>query len=123
MSTAEILIKGHGERPFGDVLIEKAFPIHLTPLEFLKFQLKYIIRTVLSEGEITLLAYIYLYGDKYAERFISAGESRSRKSIENYVGKLKKIGILTKGCRLHPDLVLTTDPSSFIYIFETDAPA
>ena len=116
-SVEKLLQQGEG-REFRDILFEKGFPINLSLLEFIKFQLKYIIPVPLSEGELTLLAYVHLYDSNYAAKFITDGHSRSSKSVDNYVGKLRKEGILTHDKKLNPQIALTQDPTKFLYFFD-----
>ena len=95
----------------------RGFPINLSMLEFVKFQLRHIIPVTLSEGEITLAAYIHLHDLSFMDKYMSDGHSRSTKSVENYVSKLKKLGILTQDRRLNPEICLTKDPTRYIHFF------
>ena len=86
-------------------------------LEFIKFQLRHIIPITLSEGELTLGAYIFLFDRVFLEKYMEDGHSRSTKSVENYVSKLKKLGIITQERKLNPDIYITKDPTKFIHFF------
>ena len=117
MSTLEKLVEQAGDTPFKQVLIERGFPIPISLLEFLKFQLKYIVPLTLNDGQLTLLAYIKLHGEDCVNKYMADGHSRSTKSVDNYLCELRKLGILTKENKLHPGLALTEDPTRFIHFF------
>lgn len=86
-------------------------------LDFLKFQIRYSVPLSLSEGEITLLAYLFLHREKAKEKFLSSGHSKSAYSVDNYLSKFRKLGLLT-GTTLNPKLYLTTSADSHIYAFK-----
>lgn len=116
-STYTKLINGRGEQ-IEAFIFEKGFPISLNLTEFLKFQLRYLIKGVkMSEGELTLLSYIFLYGESAVQKMLDDGYSKSKPSLTNYLGRLRKEGVLIEGNALHPSINLTTDPSEFIYYF------
>lgn len=98
-------------------LTDGGFPLSVSLVEFVKFQFRYIASGInLGDGELTLLAYVYLYDD-FMEKFMADGHSRSKVSVGNYVTRLKKEGLMISTKELNPDLVLTKDPSKFIYYF------
>ena len=98
-------------------LKDGGFPFSVSMVDFVKFQIKYITAGVsLSDGDITLLAYVFLY-DNFVEKFMEDGHSKSKVSIGNYITRFKKEGLMVSTKKINPDLALTKDPSQFIYYF------
>ncbi len=87
-------------------------------VDYIKFQARYSIPIDLNDGELTLIAYKFLYGENAVEQFISDGHSKSNKSVENYLSTLRKKGLII-GKGLNPDLYLTKDSSQHVYTFKT----
>ena len=88
-------------------------------LDFVKFQAQHSVPFHLNDGEVTLVAYMFLYGDKAVERFIADGHSRSEKSVENYMSTLRKKGLVT-GKVLIPELYLSTEHVDHVFTFSVD---
>ena len=92
----------------------------LSPVEFVKFQLYNSINLpipILNETDITVLAYIHLYGNDSKKKIVDHRIFTSVSSFTNYVSRLRSMGYIeadpTKGrskerkpLRLNPNLVI-----------------
>lgn len=89
---------------------------HGTKLDFVKFQARHSIPVHLSDGEITLVAYIFLYGKDAVTKFIEDGHSRSEKSVSNYMTSLRHKGVVA-GRDLVDGLYLSETPYNHFFTF------
>jgi len=87
-----------------------------TLMEYLKFQIRHCIPLSLSDGKITLLAYLHLYKEAAVEKFLTDGHSKSKQSVENYLSDFRKEGLMN-GNELNTAIHLTTDPTNYVYTF------
>lgn len=76
----------------------------------------------ISDGKLTLLAYIYLYGDNAIQKFVQDGHSKSISSVNNYIVDLKKAGdwyppLLSSDGKLNPGITILPDPSISTFLF------
>lgn len=96
-------------------------PLHIafsgTRLDFVKFQVRHSVPAHLSDGEITLVAYIHLYGDEAATKFMEDGHSRSEKSVGNYMTMLRQKGVVT-GKKIVDGLYLSDTPHNHFFTFD-----
>ena len=86
----------------------------LPKIEFYKYQLNRSINCpvpVLNDTDITILAYIYVYGDKTTDMIIRDRILTSRNSCVNYIVKLKKMGYAEKidTLKLNPYLKISDE--------------
>jgi len=73
--------------------------LSLSPIEFIKFQLNQAINTpasVLNDTDITILAYVYLYGKDAKITCLKHQILTSSNSFINYISKLKNLGYLER---------------------------
>lgn len=81
---------------------------HLTKEDLVRFQLNYILEDYnISEGELGLLTYVYLYGVNAIDYIVKSGILTSSKTAENYISKFRKKGIIQgrgSNTRLHPEI-------------------
>lgn len=71
----------------------------LSKIEFIKFQLNQIINhqlTVLHDTDITILAYIYMYGLEATDKILEHRILTSPMSVSNYLSRLTKAGYIVK---------------------------
>lgn len=99
----------------------KMVPFRGSLVDYVKFQVRHTVPLVLSDTDLTLLAYIFLYKDRAQEMFLDDGHSKSDKSVENYISRFRKIGLIVGKLDLHPNLYLSTNPADHIYTFEIHA--
>ena len=83
--------------------------LELEKEDFVEFQLKWLLKGVYSttKTELKLLSYIYFYGVDAIQKVIDKGLFRSSKSVENYISKFRKEGIVIgvgADTKLHPGL-------------------
>jgi hypothetical protein len=91
-----------------------------TKLDFVRFQAQHSVPFHLSEGEITLIAYLFLYKESAVKKMLADGNSKSEKSVNNYLSSLRKKGVVI-GKGLAPGLYLSespTEPVPHIFTFE-----
>lgn len=88
-------LRGIGEAPLNQVLTNAGFIINLTKLEYVKFQIKYRLTEQVSNGLLTLMAYIFLYPKNFKKKFMADGHSSSSQSVDNYVSTIRKMGLLS----------------------------
>ena len=88
-----------------------------TKLDFVRFQARHAIPVHLSEGEITLVAYLFLFKDLAVGKLLSDGHSKSEKSVLNYMSSLRKKGIVV-GKALTEGLYLSENPDKHYFTFE-----
>lgn len=93
---------------------------NLSPIEFIKFQLYNSInlpRPVLNESDVTVLAYIHLYGNDAKRKIVEHRIFTNVNSFTNYVSRLRSMGYVepdpTQGrskdrqpLKLNPDIIL-----------------
>jgi hypothetical protein len=98
----------------------------LPKIEFYKYQLNRSINCpepVLNETDITILAYIYVYGNRTTDMIIRDRILTSRNSCVNYIVKLKKLNYAVKDpdLKLNPNLQISdTDYIEVVTIHKTD---
>lgn len=115
----------HPQGPTDDILLDKttletptlSITFRGSLLDYLRFQIRHSIPLPLSEGEITLIAYLHLYKEKASEKYRQDGHSKSEKSVDNYISKFRKDGLVF-GNLLNPQLYLSSSPNDHIYNFE-----
>ena len=88
-------------------------------VDYIKFQVRYCVPLDLSEGELTLVAYIFLYKDQATDKLLLDGRSKSHKSVENYMSSLRKKSLII-GKGLNPELYLSKDSTNHVYTFKVD---
>lgn len=90
-----------------------------TKLDFVRFQARHSIPLQLSDGEIDLVAYLFLYQDDAVKKFLEDGHSKSEKSVKNYLSTLRGKGVVV-GNHLVSGLadLLVEDPSNRFFTFE-----
>ena len=88
-------------------------------VDYIKFQAQHCVPFGLNDGELTLIAYIFLYNDQAIDKFIQDGHSKSHKSMENYMSTLRKKGLII-GKGLTPELYLSKDPTDHYYTFKIE---
>lgn len=93
-------------------------PFRGSLVDYVKFQVRHTMFLHLNDTDITLIAYLFLYKDDAQAKFLDDGHSKSEKSVENYISRFRRIGLVTEKSILHPGLYLTTDASNHIYTFE-----
>lgn len=95
---------------------------NLPTLEFVKYQLNRSINVPvpsLNDTDITVLAYVYVYGDDTHDKIIEHRILTSRNSCVNYIVKFKRMGYVIKdeqGLRLQPNLKITNEPFTEVSI-------
>lgn len=76
--------------------------------ELVRFQLQYTLEQYdIADTELTVLAYIYLYGRDAIQKLLDDTILKSKKSIENIITKYRKEGIihgLRQDTALHPGI-------------------
>lgn len=97
---------------------------NLSPVEFIKFQLYNAINLpnpILNESDITVLAYIHVYGAEAKKKIVEHRIFTNINSFSNYVTRLRSMGYIDsteegrrKLLRLNPDIVLVKE--SYILI-------
>lgn len=87
-----------------------------TKLDFIKFQVRHSIPTHLSEGEIELIAYLFLYKELAVRKMLEDGCSKSEKSLNNYLSSLRKKGVVI-GKSLVSGLYLSETPDRHYFTF------
>lgn len=93
---------------------------NLSPIEFVKFQLYNSINLpspILNETDVTVLAYIHLYGNEAKKKIVEHRIFTNVNSFTNYVSRLRAMGYVEpdptqgrskerKPLRLNPDIIL-----------------
>lgn len=89
--------------------------------DLVKFQLRYTLEQYrINESELTVLAYVYLYGKQAVTKLINIEFSKSEKSIENIISKYRKKGIITKQTTLHKQIKPFVEDLEFSIKFKLD---
>ena len=91
--------------------------LEVSLIELITFQLKYILLDYdLREADITVLAYIYIYGDK-AIKFIVQDKLIRPKTAENYISGLRNIGLVhghRNSTKVHPSIKVFKEDIKFV---------
>lgn len=101
----------------------------LPPIEFIKYQLNFIINVpiyVLNDTNLTVLAYVYMYGSKAKNKIVSDRILMSFNSCVNYMSTLKRQGYLIAdpenktGFVLNPKLKILDEDYTQLIIVRKD---
>ena len=92
----------------------KMVPFRGSLVEYIKFQVRHTVPLALNDTDLTLIAYIFLYKEDAQAKFLDDGHSKSEKSVENYISRFRKIGLVVDKISLHPNLYISTNPSDHI---------
>lgn len=70
--------------------------LSVNKIELIKFQIKWILHSnlELNDKDLTILAYVYLYKAKAIDCMLRDNISKSRKSLENYISKFRKLTLI-----------------------------
>lgn len=99
--------------------------LKLSKIELIKFQLRYILMNVIrvTETELEVLAYIYLYGRKAIFEITKVRFLTSEKTVENMITAFRKKGLVqgvSKETRINPNIVILVEDIEFTIKLELD---
>lgn len=94
-------------------------------IELIKFQIKWIVHPnfLLTDKDLTILAYVYLYGGKAIEKMLDDKISSSQKSLENYISRFRKLTLiegLRENTSLNPNIKISVRNLSYTIQFKLD---
>lgn len=98
----------------------------LSPVEFYKFQLNQIINhtvQVVTTTDITLVAYLHVYGESFQDQLLQDRIFINPISIKNAISKLVKLGFLVKEnkqIKINPAIILVEEDFVQINIVRKD---
>lgn len=97
--------------------------INVTKEELVEFQLRYILKGVAetTPTDEKILSHVYFYKDKAIDTIHERRILTSRKSIENYISKYRKLGVIVgkgKNTRLNPSITLVEEDMSYVIKFK-----
>jgi len=95
-----------------------------TKLDFLTFQIRCAMPKGLhlNDGEVTLLAYLFLFKGSGPHQFVEDGHSKSIKSTDNYLSSLRRKGLVVGKTDINPELFLAEDPANYLFAFQIVEP-